>query len=492
MLLICCIWITGCSVEQSDSQTSNETTQNDTTILDTSDEETSSESTTIDKTTEEKTTVEDTTAEKTIEEKTTVVDTTEAEPTTEESTTEPLPTEPPTGAVPPMLYSPDASYTGSDVQVPKIVITTNKNYGRTLIQATGYVDCSISITGTDGSVISEEKTAQVRVRGNSTSNGLKKPYNFKFSSKQNVLGLGEGKRWTLLADWFDPTLMRNYIAFDLAEHLNMNYTSKKQYVQVWMDGVYEGCYLLIEPVEKGKDRVDIDADDGDFLIMLEMEREEEGKTYFETDDGFRFVLKEPEHPTDEQLKYITDIANNVEKKINTGNYAIFSKVIDVESFAKYALLNDYIMTCDIAYSSSYFYYKDGIMYAGPIWDLDMSMGNSSNDMLGTSYNSRMNLCAFYYNLYENKKFMLEVSKLFNENKEYFEFISKKGGLIDQLVSRYQRLYDSNFTKTGYSLSQAGWAFGRPVDSTYQENVNYLRRWFAQRLGWYTYYMSTFE
>ena len=168
-----------------------------------------------------------------------------------------------------------------ELTVPRVYVTTDDGNGNTIEKADGYVGANIKIEDVDGSVL--EDKASFKVRGNSTALAEKKPFTFKFSKKKDVLGMGKGKKWALLANCFDPTLMRNYIAFDIAHELGIDYTSNQKYVELWVDGVFKGCYTLMEPVQQGKDRVDIDIESNngmkDFLIEYEYNREEEGVTY---------------------------------------------------------------------------------------------------------------------------------------------------------------------------------------------------------------------
>ena len=134
----------------------------------------------------------------------------------------------------------------STIEVPQIRITTANGNGCTLEKADGYVDATVSIKDTDGSLL--EDSAVFKVRGNSTAlAGIhKKAFTFKFPKKKDVLGMGKGKKWALLANTFDPTLMRNYIAFDLAQKLGIEYTSNQKVVELWVDNSFRGCYLLLE------------------------------------------------------------------------------------------------------------------------------------------------------------------------------------------------------------------------------------------------------
>ena len=182
-----------------------------------------------------------------------------------------------------------------ELTLPRVYVTTDDGNGNTIEKADGYVGANVKIEDVDGSVL--EDKASFKVRGNSTALAEKKPFTFKFSKKKDVLGMGKGKKWALLANCFDPTLMRNYIAFDIAHELGIDYTSNQKYVELWVDGVFKGCYTLMEPVQQGKDRVDIDIESNngmkDFLIEYEYNREEEGVTYIKS-NGYRFALSEPE------------------------------------------------------------------------------------------------------------------------------------------------------------------------------------------------------
>ena len=198
-------------------------------------------------------------------------------------------------------------YTGEDnLEVPQIRVTTENSNGTELQKDDGYVNASIAITDTDGSVLSD--SCVFKVRGNTTAMTfiLKKAFTIKFEKKKDVLGMGKAKKWALIANTFDPTQLRNELAFSLADEMGLPYTSQRKYVELWVDGSYRGCYQLFEPVQEGKDRVDIDieSNDGmkDFLLEYEASRTEDGVSYI-TAGGMRFALSDPDEPTDEQTAY---------------------------------------------------------------------------------------------------------------------------------------------------------------------------------------------
>ena len=99
----------------------------------------------------------------------------------------------------------------------------------------------ISDNGTK--LLSEPGTT--RERGNASRGFPKKPYRIKFDKKQRVLDApAKAKKWTLINNYGDKTLMRNLLAFELSKRLGMTYTPYGTAVDVLLNGEYKGCYQL--------------------------------------------------------------------------------------------------------------------------------------------------------------------------------------------------------------------------------------------------------
>ena len=384
--------------------------------------------------------------------------------------------------------------------VPRVVVTTAGGNGTTLQKDDGYVNATISITDTDGSVLSDACT--FKVRGNTTAMTFvqKKAYTFKFEKKKDVLGMGKGKKWALLANAFDPTLLRNTMAFELARELGLAYTSNNRLVEVFVDGSYRGCYELCEPIQEGKDRVniDIESNDGkkDFLIEYEAQREEADTTYF-TVDGLRFIASEPDPPNEEQLAYITGTMSSIINTMKTGTREEIEAVVDVPSFAKYYLINEYFKTMDFDMSSVFFYYKDGKLYAGPVWDYDMSTGNTNKD-LNTSRTKNtvatdgilQNNKNLYKNLCNKQWFVDEVIKVYEEHYDYIVSISADGGLLDTWSQANMELFTRNASV--WTWSKWWYNYQKKPLPTYAENLDYLKNWLVERNTWLSEYYDLFS
>lgn len=125
-----------------------------------------------------------------------------------------------------------------------------------------YVDCIVSYTGTDGITSVDSVQAQVKVRGNWTTSYEKKPLRIKFAEKQSLGGLNDGrafKNWLLLAEYKDLSMLRNKTALALGREILEEglYCSDCELVEVEINGIYWGVYLLAEQQEAAKGRVDV-------------------------------------------------------------------------------------------------------------------------------------------------------------------------------------------------------------------------------------------
>ena len=83
------------------------------------------------------------------------------------------------------------------------------------------------------------------------------------------------------------------MALDFAETLSFEYTTDSMFVDVYLNDIYQGLYLLCEDVSISEKRVDIDPADGDFLIELESVRHDHGEIYVATATEMRFKIKYP-------------------------------------------------------------------------------------------------------------------------------------------------------------------------------------------------------
>ena len=97
---------------------------------------------------------------------------------------------------------------------------------------------------------------EIKGRGNSTWGLPKKPYRLKFDKKSNVFGMGKSKHWVLLANYYDTSLLRNTLAYNLSGEMGLTYTATV-HVDVVINGSKRGNYQLCEHIRVDEDRVPV-------------------------------------------------------------------------------------------------------------------------------------------------------------------------------------------------------------------------------------------
>lgn len=94
-------------------------------------------------------------------------------------------------------------------------------------------------------------------RGNNSFRYSKKPYQIKLGEKVSLSGMSKGKTWVLLANWVDVSLLRNQIVLDMSREIGLKHAAGCVQADVWINGIYNGLYLITEKIQIGGSRIDI-------------------------------------------------------------------------------------------------------------------------------------------------------------------------------------------------------------------------------------------
>ncbi|MBQ0044397.1 MAG: CotH kinase family protein [Bacteroidales bacterium] len=210
----------------------------------------------------------------------------------------------------------------------------------------------------------------IKRRGNSSFYFPKHSYNLKLEVKQAVLGMPASKRWCLLAQWMDRTNLRNDVAFEVSRRFGMAWTPRGRFVKLYFNGDYRGLYYLVEKVKIAKNRINI-SDDG-FIIDMDSNFDEAYKfrsEYFKMPVN----IKEPDEDviTKEMFDNFKNYFNELEKRIYNKD-ASYTEMLDLDSFIKWALIQEVVGNAEYKHPKSVIMYKDvtGKLYSGPTWDHD--------------------------------------------------------------------------------------------------------------------------
>ena len=123
-----------------------------------------------------------------------------------------------------------------------------------------YTDAKVTIYDENGRIDTDDADILIRLRGNITLWCEKKSYKFKFPKKSNPLSLGDGaaKSWNLVANFNDTSMLRNMTSYHIGDMLDgIPYSANSRSVEVYVNGSYQGVYLLTEAVNVAKNRVNI-------------------------------------------------------------------------------------------------------------------------------------------------------------------------------------------------------------------------------------------
>lgn len=247
----------------------------------------------------------------------------------------------------------------------------------------------ISVYKADGTADAENISCGIRLRGNSTQNYPKLPFAVKLQEKTSVLGMPKHKRWVLLANWMDRTLLRNAVAFDAAHKAadawsdGLGWSPHGYHVELVMDGRHVGNYYLCEQIKIDGERVNIRdcyedvVDDGnanpsvaDCGYLLEFEDAMDEVNTFRTDRGLPCMFKD-EVPND-LFNAVKEKVETIEANLEKGDYSAAYELLDIPSVIDYFFVQELTFNDEYKHPKSVYMYidGDGKLTAGPVWDFD--------------------------------------------------------------------------------------------------------------------------
>ena len=263
--------------------------------------------------------------------------------------------------------------------IPLIVINTEGKVN--FKKKTEKTDCNVIII--ENGKIALKQTGDIRIRGNSSKDLEKKSFQLHLNEKENILGMpAKAKKWGLLANHMDKSLIRNLVAFKISSLLGQNYSPACKSVDLILDGSFEGNYIICDKIEKGKNRVELDDLDetmneypeitGGYLMEIDGFADQE-PYHFNSKKGVKVTIKYPD-ATKNQTAYIKSWFDDIEQNIYENQNV---DKIDLETFSQFFILNEFCADIDSVWSSYYVTKQrnDDKIHFGPAWDFDLSLDN---------------------------------------------------------------------------------------------------------------------
>ena len=392
-------------------------------------------------------------------------------------------------------------------RLPVIRITTDGN--RSILDKETYVPGSIVFEDPDclySEVPYLECRMGIRGRGNTSWSFEKKSWKVKLDEKQTVFGFHKDKDWALLANYSDKTLLRNMVAMELSRIVGMRWTPAMVSTEVYLNGQYQGCYVLSEHKEVSKEKVDIqpatdqdnegEAVTGDYYIEIDGHQDE--PFWFWTGVGIPVMLKDPNQPTDQQKAYIKSLFNDFETTLYADNFADpetgYASYIDVASFVKYFIVQELCKNVDGNLRSSTYLtkHRSGKMVMYHVWDFDIALGNcnyfpdfwegATNSYEGwfvkDCINSSKKNDGWFGRLFQDPVFLEAVRA---EWKRVFPQLQGIPAYIDGQAELLGKAADRNFEKWPI-LNKKVWP-NVVATGSYKGELDYLKEFYTSRLFW---------
>lgn len=400
-------------------------------------------------------------------------------------------TEPAGSNAPPTQSFPVAS------KLPVLRVSTTGNQPITSREV--YVAGSYSLTDTTGERLSEG-ALDIRGRGHSTWDLMpKKPYRVRLGTSTALFAMPASRHWVLLANYSDKTLLRNDVAFEFSRMLGMEWTPRARFVDLELNGAYQGIYQLVEHVRIAPDRVNIPelkvgdttaaTITGGYLIEVD-ERRGEDYCFSSLFTRMIFCLSNPETLNDpawaKQKAYITSYIHKIDSVLFSPQFADpqvgYAAYIDVESAISYYILNEYFKNVDGNLRLSTFLYKKrgGKLTFGPVWDFDLAMGNVNYDNADKTEGWHIRTATWFSLMFQDPAFANRVKARWNQLVAD-NSLNKLGTYIDERTAYLHTVQTRNFERWPI-LGIWVWP-NRVVTGSYDGEVTAMRNWLFDRRRW---------
>jgi hypothetical protein len=364
----------------------------------------------------------------------------------------------------------------------------------------------------------------IELRGSSSQFYDKKPYSIELRDANGedfnapLLGMPAESDWALISPLNDKTLMRDALAHAFARQ-TLPWSPRTRYCEVVLNGNYIGVYLLVETIKRDNNRVDIkklEPQDtvgndltGGYILRMDKYGPTPGSVGGDWKSGyppmpgawqetwFQYFRPEADELHPKQAAYIRNHINAFELMLKSPNFSTeYDQWIDKDSWADYLLINELTKNTD-GYRLSAYFYKDRddvspLLQMGPIWDYNIAfgIGDYCDGQLWTGWAKDFNsVCPgdswiihfWWERLWQEPTFRRHIKERWQTLRAGPWSNQRLFGAIDSLQNLLNVPQQRNFQRWPV-LGTYVWpnAF---IGNNYQQEVDYLEFWLANRLGW---------
>ncbi|MEZ7503674.1 CotH kinase family protein [Flavobacterium sp. Arc2] len=344
----------------------------------------------------------------------------------------------------------------------------------------------------------------IEIRGSSTQLLPKKQYGLTTLKADNtsnnnvsIFGMPEENDWILNGLGFDPSLVRDYMAYYMSRQLG-NYASRTQFCEVVINGDYKGLYVFQEKIKSDENRVDvlkIEKTDnilpnitGGYITKADKTTGGDPIAFWMDETKFVHDLPKSKNATTEQTQYIEGVFNKLQDHAYDNDLEDgYKTVIDVPSFVDFMLVNELCSNSDVYQSSTFFHKdRDGKLRAGPVWDFNLSLGstfaNGDSQVDQWQFNNGNRIGPpFWTYLFDNEDFRCYLAKRWNE------VIAPGQPLNKEVLIAY---IDNTLSYISEAIPRENERWGTLGDHT--NDINRVKTFIEERTTWITNNIGPFS
>lgn len=319
-----------------------------------------------------------------------------------------------------------------------------------------------------------QTAATLRYRGSSSIMFDKKQYRLAFfeereGTKRNnisVMGMPKEGDWVLNGPFLDRSLIRNSLLYDVSRDI-MDWAPNTRYCEVFLEGVYQGVYLMVESVKVSDSRVDLkdfSLINGETAYMLQREMTGTGDNVinnFGTYAGKTYHELSIQYPSKQKLierqkEWIRKDVSEFERILYSNQFddkeTGYSKYIDVDSFVDYYIINEFAMINDAGYLSTIVYKDLGGKMKITVWDFNNAFDNyPSMPIASTEFSVHNN--NWFERLIQDRSFTEKVVKRYHELRKGVLGDNYLIKIIDDTALYLGDSVDRNFAVWGYTFEE---------------------------------------
>ncbi|MGD9676951.1 MAG: CotH kinase family protein [Vulcanibacillus sp.] len=359
-------------------------------------------------------------------------------------------------------------------------------------------------------------TALINYRGSSSYKTFdKKQYHIEFHDGYDkekkksypVMGMGADSDWVLNGPFLDRSLVRNQLIYSISREI-LPWAPDTQYCEVFLNGEYQGLYLMVEPITNGENRLNLNnfglvSGQTAYILKRDRENTEENEFYSygningKTSNPFSIIYPKPSRITKQQYQWIEKDINDFERVLysdyfDNQDYG-YAAYIDVQSFVDYYIINELTLTTDASYLSTYVYKDMGGKLKATVWDFNNSFNNypwepKSSNQFHVAQNN------WYSRLFQDKNFTKMVVERYKELRKGSLSEENLLKLVDENILYLGDAIYRNFEIWGYTFNEGLLSKDEQGNNrdprSYEEAIQQLKKSIVERGDFLDEYIET--